>query len=143
VLISPGSTQANTLQGRWLFHDFQRHFISEPPSTATVGQRFTYMPRVWDPELFGTQRVHPAVPSVGYEPWGQVAAHARGLAEPEVVFSATHLPPWMTLVNNMLLGVPDASAEDCEVRLQAITVPTGRMRKQRGASVLPPPLPRR
>ena len=53
--------QANTLHGRWSFHDHPRRFISDPPGTATVGQRFTYVPKVWDPELCGACIVAPSV----------------------------------------------------------------------------------
>ena len=56
-MLRPGAAQANTLQGRWLFHDFLLRFVSDPPLTATIGQRYTYVPKVWDPELCGATSV--------------------------------------------------------------------------------------
>ena len=35
----------------------------------------------------------------------------------------------------MLIGVPDETAEDCEIRLTAMTMPAGRSRKYRGTAV--------
>jgi len=96
--------QSTSLQGRWRFQDYPRHFITEPVRTAAVGQRYTYVPRVWDPEL----------------------------CEPEVIISAPHLPSWLALVNNMLVGVPPDNAVDVDIRLVATILPSGRARKYRG-----------
>jgi len=96
--------QSTSLQGRWRFQEYPRHFITEPVRTATVGQRYTYVPRVWDPEL----------------------------CEPEVIISAPHLPPWLALINNMLVGVPPENAVDVDIRLVATVLPSGRARKYRG-----------
>ena len=52
--------------------------------------------------------------------------------------TSTHLPPWLTLVNNILLGVPDETAETTEIRLTAFTLPGGRGRKHRGRAPPPP-----
>ncbi len=44
---------ANTIKGRWVFREYTRKFLTDPPLNAIVGHRYMYSPKIWDPELSG------------------------------------------------------------------------------------------
>ena len=57
---------ANTIRGRWIFREYTRKFLTEPPVVAVVGQRFVYGPKIWDPEMSGTHGRRPAAPCLTF-----------------------------------------------------------------------------
>ncbi|KAF6763922.1 hypothetical protein DFP72DRAFT_873762 [Ephemerocybe angulata] len=79
--------------GKWEFRPFHRKLSGTPPSVAYVGLRWTWAPRVWDP-----QNAFEKVP---------------------VQYSSPNLPPWLSWKGDILSGVPTPDAEPCQVTVVA------------------------
>ncbi|ORX59341.1 hypothetical protein BCR36DRAFT_317480 [Piromyces finnis] len=81
-----------TADGGWIFKEFERKIAGPEPSTkAIVGKKYTYQPRIYDPQI----------------------------RSPKVVFHSPWLPSWLSWENNVLSGIPDETAEDCEITVIA------------------------
>jgi hypothetical protein len=87
-------TAKKQTDGAWDFRPFCRRLSGQPPSVAYVGLKWSYSPRIWDPQSM--------------PPNGQ--AH----------FSSPSLPSWLVWKEDVLSGVPTADAEDCEVIIEAL-----------------------
>jgi hypothetical protein len=86
------SVEAKKLSsGHWEFKEFVRRIIGPIPSPISVGNRFEYKPRVWDPQL----------------------------RSPKVVFHSPWLPDWLHWEGNTLTGIPNETSTSCEVKIIA------------------------
>lgn len=79
--------------GGWKFRPFHRRLAGSPPTVAYVGLRWSWQPRVWDPQ----------------------GAKFNG----SVRYSSPSLPTWLSWKDDMLAGVPPADAQSCEVTVTA------------------------
>jgi len=75
--------------GGWIFREFTRKIAGIPDKVAYVGMRYTYAPRVWDPQV--------NVKSI------------------KAVFHSPHLPDWLNWENNVLTGTPGLDSQSCEI----------------------------
>ena len=80
-------------EGGWDFRPFRRKFAGAPPAVAYVGNRWSWTPRVWDP-----QSARPNVP---------------------IQFSSPALPSWLQWVDGTLTGIPPPDAQSCDVAVEA------------------------
>jgi hypothetical protein len=78
-----------TGDGNWEFRPFQRKLAGNPPSVAYCGLRWSWTPRVWDPQAS----------------WQGVPVH----------YSSPSLPSWLVWKGDSLSGVPPPEAEDCDI----------------------------
>ncbi|KAF9791257.1 hypothetical protein BJ322DRAFT_438766 [Thelephora terrestris] len=79
--------------GGWRFRPFHRRLAGSPPTVAYVGLRWSWQPRVWDPQ----------------------GAKFSG----SVRFGSPSLPAWLSWKDDVLSGVPPADAQSCEVTATA------------------------
>ena len=79
--------------GGWKFRPFHRRLAGSPPTVAYVGLRWSWQPRVWDPQ----------------------GAKFSG----SVRFGSPSLPAWLSWKEDILSGVPPADAQSCEVTVTA------------------------
>ena len=80
-------------EGGWEFRPFHRKLAGSPPSIAYIGLRWSWTPRIWDPQA---SRVNI-----------------------EVQYSSPNLPSWLSWHNNVLQGTPPPDAQSCEVTVEA------------------------
>jgi len=81
-----------TADGGWIFKEFERKIAGpEPNPIAYVGVRYTYQPKIYDPQI----------------------------RSPKAVFHSPWLPSWLSWENNVLTGIPDENAQDCEITVVA------------------------
>ncbi|GBC04920.1 hypothetical protein RclHR1_05950004 [Rhizophagus clarus] len=78
-----------TPSGGWIFREFTRKIAGIPDKIAYVGTKYTYAPRVWDPQVNVK-----SIKAVFHSPW---------------------LPDWLRWENNVLTGTPDINSETCEI----------------------------
>ncbi|CAI2180348.1 12600_t:CDS:10 [Funneliformis geosporum] len=78
-----------TPAGGWIFREFTRKIAGIPDKIAYVGTKYTYAPRVWDPQVNVK-----SIKAVFHSPW---------------------LPEWLRWENNILTGTPDMNSETCEI----------------------------
>ncbi|CAG8639040.1 36246_t:CDS:10 [Gigaspora margarita] len=78
-----------TPSGGWVFREFTRKIAGIPDKIAYVGVKYTYAPRVWDPQVNVK-----SIKAVFHSPW---------------------LPDWLRWENNVLTGTPGIDAENCEI----------------------------
>ncbi|CAG8508197.1 21097_t:CDS:2 [Dentiscutata erythropus] len=78
-----------TPSGGWIFREFTRKIAGIPDKIAYVGVKYTYAPRVWDPQVNVK-----SIKAVFHSPW---------------------LPDWLRWENNVLTGTPGIDAENCEI----------------------------
>ncbi|CAG8512265.1 9135_t:CDS:10 [Racocetra persica] len=78
-----------TPTGGWIFREFTRKIAGIPDKIAYVGVKYTYAPRVWDPQVNVK-----SIKAVFHSPW---------------------LPDWLRWENNVLTGTPGIDAENCEI----------------------------
>ncbi|CAG8499755.1 13736_t:CDS:10 [Cetraspora pellucida] len=78
-----------TPSGGWIFREFTRKIAGIPDKVAYVGAKYTYAPRVWDPQVNVK-----SIKAVFHSPW---------------------LPDWLRWENNVLTGTPGIDAESCEI----------------------------
>jgi len=79
--------------GSWKFRPFHRRLAGSPPTVAYVGLRWSWQPRVWDPQgakFSGTVR-----------------------------YGSPSLPAWLSWKDDVLSGVPPPDAQSCEVTVTA------------------------
>lgn len=79
--------------GGWDFRPFKRKLAGAPPSVAYIGLRWSWTPRIWDPQA--------------------------SRANIQVQYSSPNLPPWLSWRDNQLQGVPPPDAQSCEVTVEA------------------------
>jgi hypothetical protein len=80
-------------EGNWRFRPFHRRLAGSPPTVAYVGLRWSWQPRVWDPQgakFSGTVR-----------------------------YCSPSLPLWLSWKEDVLSGVPPTDAQSCEVTVTA------------------------
>ncbi|KAG9295205.1 hypothetical protein G9A89_006186 [Geosiphon pyriformis] len=75
--------------GGWIFREFTRKIAGVPDKIAYVGVRYTYAPRVWDPQV-----------------------NAKSI---NAVFHSPKLPNWLNWENNVLTGTPGIDSQSCEI----------------------------
>lgn len=79
--------------GRWTFRPFHRRVAGSPPSVAYVGLRWSWAPRIWDPQA--------------------------SRANLQVSYSSPSLPSWLLWEDDVLQGTPPPDAENCEITVVA------------------------
>jgi hypothetical protein len=77
--------------GGWIFREFTSRIVGEDPKPAYIGVKWSWAPRVWDPQM-----------------------HA-----PKVVFHSPWLPNWVEWEGNILTGTPGGDAQDVEITIIA------------------------
>ncbi|KAI0306326.1 hypothetical protein B0F90DRAFT_1688981 [Multifurca ochricompacta] len=83
-----------TGDGGWTFRPFQRRLAGVPPGVAYVGLRWTWTPRIWDPQA-SRNNLH-------------------------VTYTSPSLPPWLSWHEDQYLtGVPTLDAQSCDVTIDA------------------------
>jgi len=81
-----------TADGGWIFKEFERKIAGpEPNPIAYVGVKYTYQPKIYDPQI----------------------------RSPKAVFHSPWLPSWLSWENNVLTGIPDENAQECEITVIA------------------------
>ena len=89
-----------TGEGGWTFRPFQRRLAGVPPGVAYVGLRWTWTPRIWDPQA-SRNNLH-------------------------VAYTSPSLPPWLSWHEDQYLtGVPTPDAQSCDVTVEARVSPSG------------------
>ncbi|KAL5532602.1 hypothetical protein ACEPAF_4376 [Sanghuangporus sanghuang] len=86
--------------GGWDFRPFKRKLAGAPPSIAYIGLRWSWTPRIWDPQA--------------------------SRANIQVQYSSPNLPSWLQWRDNQLQGIPSPDAQSCEVTVEARTMQDGR-----------------
>jgi hypothetical protein len=81
-----------TCDGGWIFKEFERKIAGpEPSPVAYVGTRYSYKPKVYDPQI----------------------------RSPKAIFNSPWLPSWLTWENNELTGIPNEMAQECKITVVA------------------------
>lgn len=84
---------AKKTEGGWMFRPFQRRLAGAPPGVAYVGLRWTWTPRIWDPQASRTNM--------------------------PVTYSSQSLPGWLSWKDDVLSGIPPHDAQSCDVTVEA------------------------
>ncbi|EIW85102.1 hypothetical protein CONPUDRAFT_79784 [Coniophora puteana RWD-64-598 SS2] len=79
--------------GGWTFRPFHRRVAGQPPGVAYVGLRWSWTPRIWDPQASRSNLV--------------------------VQYSSPSLPPWLSWEDDTLSGTPPPDAESCDITVEA------------------------
>ncbi|TDL21587.1 hypothetical protein BD410DRAFT_771531, partial [Rickenella mellea] len=87
-------------EGGWTFRPFHRKLAGSPPSVAYVGLRWSWAPRIWDPQASRTN-----IP---------------------LEFSSPALPSWLSWEDGILSGTPPPDAQACDVTVEARCIQDGR-----------------
>jgi len=83
-----------TGDGGWTFRPFQRRLAGVPPGVAYVGLRWTWTPRIWDPQA-SRNNLH-------------------------VTYTSPSLPLWLSWHEDQYLtGIPTPDAQSCDVTVEA------------------------
>ncbi|KAI6005680.1 hypothetical protein EDD15DRAFT_2154684 [Pisolithus albus] len=85
--------------GSWTFRPFYRRLAGSPPSVAYVGLRWSWAPRIWDPQA--------------------------SRANLHVTYSSPSLPSWLSWEGDILQGTPTPDAESCDITVEAHFVQDG------------------
>ncbi|KAG5638281.1 hypothetical protein H0H81_000927 [Sphagnurus paluster] len=80
-------------EGKWEFRPFHRKLAGAPPPVAYAGLKWTWTPRVWDPQAS----------------WQNVP----------VEYSSPSLPSWLQWKDDVLSGIPPPDAESCRITVIA------------------------
>ena len=80
-------------EGGWEFRPFKRKLAGAPPNDAYIGVRWSWQPRIWDPQA--------------------------SRANIQVKYSSPNLPPWLSWRDGMLQGTPPPGAQSCEILVEA------------------------
>ncbi|KAH7913761.1 hypothetical protein BJ138DRAFT_1001713 [Hygrophoropsis aurantiaca] len=89
--------------GGWTFRPFHRKVAGSPPGVAYVGLRWSWTPRIWDPQASRSNLV--------------------------VVYSSPSLPSWLSWDEDVLSGTPPPDAENCDITVEARFVQEGQEEK--------------
>ncbi|KAH8116818.1 hypothetical protein DFH11DRAFT_1724766 [Phellopilus nigrolimitatus] len=87
-------------EGGWDFRPFHRKLAGSPPSVAYIGLRWSWTPRIWDPQA--------------------------SRANIQVQYSSPNLPSWLSWRDGSLHGTPPPDAQSCEIMVEARTAQDGR-----------------
>lgn len=79
--------------GKWEFRPFHRKLAGTPPGVAYCGLRWTWTPRIWDPQ----------------------AASQNFMVQ----YTSPHLPSWLMWKDDQLTGIPTLDAESCQITVVA------------------------
>ncbi|KAF9454647.1 hypothetical protein P691DRAFT_806814 [Macrolepiota fuliginosa MF-IS2] len=79
--------------GKWEFRPFHRRLAGTPPSVAYCGLRWSWTPRIWDPQAS----------------WQNVP----------VTYTSPNLPSWLSWKDDVLSGIPPPDAENCIITVDA------------------------
>ena len=79
--------------GSWTFRPFHRKVAGSPPGVAYVGLRWSWAPRIWDPQASRSNLV--------------------------VTYSSPSLPFWLFWEDDVLSGTPPPDAESCDITVVA------------------------
>jgi hypothetical protein len=83
-----------TGEGGWTFRPFQRRLAGVPPGVAYVGLRWSWTPRIWDPQA-SRNNLH-------------------------VTYTSPSLPPWLSWHEDQYLtGIPKPDSQSCDVTVEA------------------------
>ncbi|KAF9218248.1 hypothetical protein BS17DRAFT_742446 [Gyrodon lividus] len=85
--------------GRWMFRPFHRKVAGSPPGVAYVGLRWSWTPRIWDPQASRTNMA--------------------------VMYSSPYLPSWLFWEDDVLQGTPPPDAESCDITVVARYIQDG------------------
>ncbi|EPT06050.1 hypothetical protein FOMPIDRAFT_1104315, partial [Fomitopsis schrenkii] len=91
---------AKKTDGGWMFRPFKRRLAGTPPGVAYVGLRWTWAPRIWDPQASRTNML--------------------------VNYSSPSLPSWLSWKDEVLSGIPTPDAQNCDVTVEARFVQEGK-----------------
>lgn len=80
-------------EGGWIFSPFRRRLAGTPQGIAYIGLRWTWAPRIWDP-----QASRSSLP---------------------VTFTSPNLPSWLSWKDDQLSGIPPSDAETCDIMVEA------------------------
>ncbi|KAF7969280.1 hypothetical protein HWV62_27811 [Athelia sp. TMB] len=80
-------------EGGWLFSPFHRRLAGTPHGVAYVGLRWTWAPRIWDPQASRSNM--------------------------PVEFTSPNLPRWLLWKDEQLSGIPPPDAESCDITVEA------------------------
>ncbi|KAH9934724.1 uncharacterized protein B0H18DRAFT_485663 [Fomitopsis serialis] len=83
----------------WMFRPFRRRLAGTPPGVAYVGLRWSWAPRIWDPQA--------------------------SRANMPVKYSSPSLPSWLSWKDDVLSGIPTPDAQNCDVTVEARFVQDG------------------
>lgn len=84
---------AKKCDGGWQFRPFKRKLAGAPPGVAYIGLRWSWTPRIWDPQASRTNL--------------------------PVQYSSPSLPPWLSWENDTLSGIPTPDAQSCDLTVEA------------------------
>ncbi|KAG1754628.1 hypothetical protein EDB19DRAFT_1892588 [Suillus lakei] len=87
------------LDGTWTFRPFHRKVAGSPPGVAYVGLRWSWAPRIWDPQASRSNLI--------------------------VMYSSPSLPSWLFWEDDVLSGTPPPDAESCDITVVARYVQDG------------------
>ncbi|KAI0797969.1 hypothetical protein C8Q75DRAFT_709520 [Abortiporus biennis] len=91
---------AKKSEGGWVFRPFQRRLAGAPPGVAYVGLRWSWTPRIWDPQASRSNM--------------------------PVTYSSQNLPSWLSWKDDVLSGIPPPEAQSCDVTVEARFVHDGK-----------------
>jgi len=84
----------------WMFRPFRRKLAGTPPGVAYVGLRWSWSPRIWDPQASRSNM--------------------------PVQFSSPSLPAWLSWKDDVLSGIPTPDAQSCDVTVEARFIQDGK-----------------
>ena len=84
---------AKKSESGWTFRPFQRKLAGAPPGVAYIGLRWSWTPRIWDPQA--------------------------SRANMPVTYTSPNLPSWLSWNEDTLSGIPPPDAESCDVTVEA------------------------
>lgn len=84
---------AKKSEGGWMFRPFRRKLAGTPPGVAYVGLRWSWTPRIWDPQASRSNM--------------------------PVHYSSPLLPSWLSWKDDVLSGIPTPEAQSCDVTVEA------------------------
>ncbi|KAG2157230.1 hypothetical protein DEU56DRAFT_763573 [Suillus clintonianus] len=85
--------------GTWTFRPFHRKVAGSPPGVAYVGLRWSWAPRIWDPQASRSNLI--------------------------VTYGSPSLPSWLFWEDDVLSGTPPPEAESCDITVVARYVQDG------------------
>ncbi|THG98647.1 hypothetical protein EW026_g3588 [Hermanssonia centrifuga] len=91
---------AKKTDGGWMFRPFQRKLAGAPPGVAYIGLRWSWTPRIWDPQASRSNM--------------------------PVTYNSPSLPSWLSWSNDTLSGIPPPDAENCDVTVEAQFIQDGK-----------------
>ncbi|CCM02088.1 uncharacterized protein FIBRA_04165 [Fibroporia radiculosa] len=91
---------AKKSDGGWMFRPFRRKLAGTPPGVAYVGLRWSWTPRIWDPQASRSNM--------------------------PVQYSSPSLPLWLSWKDDIISGIPTPDAQSCDVTVEARFIQDGK-----------------